>query len=376
MTEWAPSNPTRPGYVTNLDALSRLSHKDRIRLKEVCEKHPFLANEYYLSLIDWEDPNDPIRKIIIPSIEELENWGQLDASNENAYRVLPGVQHKYRSTVLFQISSACAGICRYCFRKRIFIQEEEEALHDLPRALDYVREHTEITNCLLTGGDPLMLPAARLDRVLRGLKEIDHLKVVRVGTRMLSFNPYRVLDDPDLLSSLEAYNSENNRLYVMTHFSHPRELTPLARLAVDLIRRTGSPVLNQCPMVKGVNDDPHTLASLFRELVFIGASPYYVFQCRPALGNRTYAVPIERGYDVFETAKGMVSGLAKRARYVMSHATGKIEIVGRDDNSVFFKYHRAALDQDTGRFMVCDSNPDAYWFDDYRHMRLSRRLNS
>jgi len=121
-------------------------------------------------------------------------------------------------------------------------------------------------------------------------------------------------------------------------------------------------------LINGVNNDAATLAELFRRLSFVGVPPYYTFQCRPAVGNKTYAVPIEDGYEVFEQAKTLVSGLAKRARFVMSHSTGKIEIVGKTREHVFFKYHRAASDEDSGRFLIYKRNPEAYWFDDYTEL--------
>ena len=127
-------------------------------------------------------------------------------------------------------------------------------------------------------------------------------------------------------------------------------------------------IANQTPLLKGINDDPEVLGELLGRLCFIGATPYYVFQCRPALGNKPYTVPIERGYEIVEQAKSLVSGLGKRVRFVMSHSTGKIEIVGKTKSRVYFKYHRAADDADSGRFLVLRSDSHAYWFDDYKEV--------
>ena len=151
----------------------------------------------------------------------------------------------------------------------------------------------------------------------------------------------------------------------MTHFAHPRELTEAAVRAIDLVQNANAVVANQTPIIRGVNDNPRVLAELLARLSFIGAVPYYIFQCRPALGNRAYTVPIEEAYDIIEQAKSLVSGLAKRVRFVMSHASGKIEIVGKTEGRVYLRYHRAFRDQDSGRFMVVKSNPNACWFDDY-----------
>ncbi|MBA7709043.1 hypothetical protein ES703_117950 [subsurface metagenome] len=162
----------------------------------------------------------------------------------------------------------------------------------------------------------------------------------------------------------------------MTHFVHPRELTDLAVKAVDLLQEAGAMIANQTPLIRGLNDNPEVMAELLRRLSFIGAVPYYIFQCRPALGNKAYTVPIEEGYEIVEQAKSRVSGLAKRARYTMSHSSGKIEIVGKTKDYVYFKYHRAFRDEDSGRFMVFKSNPNAYWFDDYDELVEDYPINA
>ncbi len=358
----------RSGYLSRIEDLKAMSHAEKAELTKVSEKFMFLASDYYLSLIDWDDPNDPIRRIIVPDMDELELWGRLDASDEDRYTVMPGLQHKYDSTALLLVSNKCGGICRYCFRKRIFIREHMEVLQDLPRALNYIREHKEITNVLLTGGDPLRLPTSEVDHIVTKLREIDHVYVIRIGTKMLSYDPYRILNDTSLMEMIERHTTDDKRIYVMTHFSHPRELTTEAKKAIRLLQGAGALLNNQTPLVRGVNDDPYTLAELFRKLSFVGVPPYYVFQCRPASGNKTYAVPIEEGYSIFEQAKSLCSGLAKRARYVMSHATGKLEILGMDDESVYFKYHRAAETLDAGSVLKFSHNPAAFWFDDYEEM--------
>lgn len=355
----------KPGYITKIDALPQLSPKHQAELKKITEKFPFRVNSYYLSLINWDDPDDPIRRIIIPDVCELDEWGRLDPSDEGAYTVCPGVEHKYNSTALLLVSDVCEGICRYCFRKRVFTESQSKHRLNLPAAMGYLKKHTEITNVLLTGGDPLTLSTPKLKNIIRQLSEIDHIRIIRIGTRVPVFNPYRITEDPDLLKMIKTYSTKSKKIYVMTHFVHPNELTDIAVEGVELLQKTGALMTNQMPLIRGVNDKPEVLAQILAKLSFIGAVPYYVFQCRPALGNKAYTVPIEEGYDIFERAKALVSGLAKRSRYVMSHSTGKIEIVGKTENRVYFKYHRAARDEDSGKFMVFKSNPKACWFDDY-----------
>jgi lysine 2,3-aminomutase len=355
-------------YLTKIEQLEQLSQTKKTELEQVTEKFAFRSNDYYLSLIDWNDPNDPIRTLIVPGLDELEEWGRLDPSDEKAYCVMPGLEHKYPSTALLLVSNVCDGICRYCFRKRVFINPLNEYLRDLPAAVQYIRQHNEITNVLLTGGDPLVLKSSKLENIIRQLRNIEHVSIIRIGTKIPAFNPSRIIEDTALTGLIKKYSTEQKRIYIMTHFTHPRELTDLAVKAVGLLQKAGAIIANQMPLIKGVNDKPEVLAELLAKLSFIGAVPYYIFQCRPSLGNKPYTVPIEQGYEIVEQAKALVSGLAKRVRFVMSHSSGKIEIVGRTENLVYFKYHRAADDADSGRFLSWGSNPDAYWLDDYTEM--------
>jgi L-lysine 2,3-aminomutase len=154
----------------------------------------------------------------------------------------------------------------------------------------------------------------------------------------------------------------------MTHFNHPREITPEATQAMNLIHKAGVISCNQTPLLKGINDKPEVLAELMRKLSFIGVPPYYIFQCRPTLGNKMFSVPIEEGFELFEQARMQCSGLAKRARFVMSHSTGKIEMVGKTNEHLYFRYHRAANPKEKARFIVFERNPEAYWFDDYNEI--------
>lgn len=360
-------NITKPKYITSLNAIEGLAEPERAGLAQVTDKYKFRANEYYLSLIDWDDPDDPIRNLIIPNMHELDEWGRLDPSNECAYTVMPGLEHKYDSTVLFLISSVCGGICRYCFRKRVFINKNEEILTDLPAAIRYVEKHKEITNVLLTGGDPLMLSTAKLREIITAFQKIEHVRIIRIGTKVPAFNPYRILEDSELLDLFESTRNTNTQLYLPVHFNHVRELTDVAVEAVNALRKTGAELANQTPLIRGVNDNPQAMADLFQTLSFIGVPPYYVFQCRPASGNKGYAVPIEEGYQIIEQANSIVSGLAKRSRFTMSHTTGKIEVVGLTASHIYFRYHRTADNADSGKFLIYERNPEAYWLDDYKN---------
>ncbi|OPX64880.1 MULTISPECIES: KamA family radical SAM protein [unclassified Methanoregula] len=359
-----------PKYITSvseLDNLVGLAPKEREKLETVTDLFPFRSNEYYLSLIDWKDGHDPLRRIVVPDAQELRKGGSADPSCEKEYTKQPGLQHKYDQTGLLLLTDVCGGICRFCFRKRLFMTCERETVKDVSANIEYIRNHPEITNVLLTGGDPLTLETRRLEKILRELREIPHVGIIRIGSKMLAYNPYRILNDPDLTYVLSRYSTPEKRIYLMAHFNHPRELTDISIRAAEALQKAGVVVVNQTPILSGINDSPETLTTLFRSLSFAGISPYYVFQCRPTTGNSLFQVPLEESYEILQKSWQACSGLAKRARFVMSHATGKIEIVGRTAEHVFMRYHQAAERADIGKFMVFRSNPIARWFDDYSH---------
>ena len=351
-------------YITRISKVEEISEQDRAWMEEVHSRYKFRANDYYLSLIDWNDPDDPIRRIVIPDIGELEEWGELDASNERAVTPVQGLEHKYGDTALLLISEVCGAYCRFCFRKRLFIDENDEVPHDTAPQLDYIRKHKEITNVLLTGGDPFIFSTHKLETVISQLREIEHVHIIRIGTKMLAFDPFRFIDDPSLLEMLTRYTTPMKRIYIMAHYNHPRELTPESIQAVDLLLKAGCIVCNQSPIIRGVNDNIDTLAELMRKLSFYGIVPYYFFQCRPTAGNKPFDLPIVKAWTVFDRARRMVSGLAARARFVMSHASGKIEVLAVDREHIYLRYHRAMNPLNEGRFMIMRRDDEAYWFDD------------
>ncbi len=355
-------------YLTKLEQIPQLSQSEINRLEEVNEKFIFRTNDYYQSLIDWDDPEDPIRRIVMPDVQELDDWGKLDASDEESYTVAKGVEHKYDSTALLLVNEVCAAYCRFCFRKRLFMDENEEVTKDVSEGLEYIRTHKEINNVLLTGGDPLIMSTSKLEPIIQKVREVDHVNIIRIGTKIPAFNPMRIYNDPSLEAMFRRYSTPEKRIYVMAHFNHPRELTPEAVRGLSFLLNAGAIVVNQTPMIAGVNDDPDVLAEMFNKLSYIGVPPYYVFQCRPTLGNRIYVTPLEEAFEIFETARTRCSGLAKRARVVMSHTTGKIEVVGLTEKYIYFKYLRAADEDTDAKFMVFKRNPDAYWFDDYKEL--------
>ena len=363
MTVW-------PKFIRDLDRLP-ITEEEKKVLSAVTAYFPFRINEYYMGLIDWNDPGDPIRRIVIPDpheIDGIENLTEedLDPSREYHYMVLPGLEHKYFTTAVILASNVCGGVCRFCFRKRLFMDRQvAELALDPDPAFEYIRKHTEIRNVLITGGDPLMLPNRKVEQLLDGLAEIDHIRYVRIGSKMPAWYPMRISEDSELIDIFRKFMATGRQLYLMVHFNHPREITPEAVRAIEVLRQAGVVLANQTPILNGVNDDPDTLAELFDRCTQAGVAPYYVFQDRPTAGNLPYAIPVEKAYTIVEHAKAKVSGLAKRVRFAMSHYLGKVEVAALTQEHIIIKFHQAADPENLGKIMIFRRNPEAMWLDDY-----------
>ena len=203
----------------------------------------------------------------------------------------------------------------------------------------------------------------RLTEIIEALRAIDHVRIIRIGSKMPAFDPWRLTNDAALQTLFLKHSTPRKRIYLMAHFDHPRELTDEAIDGIDRFIKCGVICVNQCPLIKGINDDPEILSEMYRLLSWIGCPPYYLFQGRPTAGNEPYEVPIVRGWEIFREALRRGSGLARRARYVMSHETGKLEILGVDAKFIYLRYHRAKDENNRGKFMVYQRNDDAYWLD-------------
>ncbi len=351
-------------FIHSLQDFERVTKIPAGDIQAVHARFPLHVSTYYASLIDWADPHDPLRKIVAPDMSELATEGSVDPSREGSYSPVPGLQHKYRSVAAILLSNSCAGACRFCFRKRLFLTGRSAPCATLPEMVGYVAKHAEISEVLITGGDSLMLPHTDLREILEAFSQVDHVRCVRLGTKVPAFLPQRILETPGLLDVLSHYAGRRFSISVVCHFNHPRELTDEADHALRLLRHTGATLLNQTPILRGVNDSVAVLAELFKKTSRLGVAPYYVFQCRPTIGNDSFLLPIESAYALFEAAKSTCSGLERRARYVMSHSAGKLEIVAITDDAMLFKFHRAACYDDTGRIVAVPRDPHARWLDD------------
>lgn len=226
-------------YFTDINKIAMLSELEKENLKEITDKFVFRVNDYYLSLINWDDPDDPIRKLVIPNEGELLEYGRWDASDEDTNYVVPGCQHKYRTTALLIVSEVCGAYCRYCFRKRLFRNDVKEAMADVSPGLEYIANNPEINNVLLTGGDSLILSTPKLRSIIENLRSIEHVKIIRLGSKIPVFNPMRISEDEELLELIRTYSTEDKRIYVMAHINHPREITPEAKKHLKLSTTQG-----------------------------------------------------------------------------------------------------------------------------------------
>ncbi len=337
--------------ITDIKAIPGISTEEFKAIQRVTKIFPFRITSHYITLVDWGDPHDPLRRIVVPDAGELESGGSLDPSREKNYYVLPGMQHKYPDTVLLLVSHECAGYCRYCFRKRLFLKKcTGENPPDIGNCLEYIRNHPEVRNVLLTGGDPLTLSSRLLMDIIRQITLLPRVGEVRIGTRMLSWDPGRVIADRYLLQELGELTGA--QLYVMSHFTHSRELCVEALEAIRLLRHCGVVISNQTPIIRGVNDSADAMEDLFNTLVAAGVAPYYIFQVRPTVGNSIYTVPPLEAYMIIREAQSRCSGLAARARYIISHYSGKLHVCGLTDEHLIMVYHRAAFPGDRGRTIL------------------------
>jgi KamA family protein len=368
MEQWREKLKSSIRTIDDLKRRAKLDGGEEKRLSEAIHTFPMQITPYYFNLINWEDPDDPLKKIVIPSVEELSAEGSLDTSKENEITILPGIQHKYVSTVLLLASDVCASHCRFCFRRRLKMDgssaEVLKSPEQLEKALAYIKNHREVDNVLITGGDPLMLTNRRLDSILEGLRKIEHVKIIRIGTRTPAYLPQRITEDVEFRNIISKHNREDSRIYFIVHFDHPRELTKEAIRALKLLIEEGAILRNQTVLLKGVNDKPEIIRELFNKLSYVGVTPYYLFQDRPVKGGKYFQVPLKESYRIFEQAKKGMTGLAKTASYIISHSTGKIAIVGIDDDRIYLKYHQAKNPEDTGKFFSLKLEEDTYWFDD------------
>jgi lysine 2,3-aminomutase len=275
--------------------------------KEVAEKLNdfFMArvNPYYLSLIRY--PGDPIWKQVVPDeIELYDIDAPEDPLNEDSMSPVPNITHRYPDRALFLTTSQCGIYCRFCTRKRKVGDSSKINMRELEAAFNYLEQHTEITDVILSGGDPLMLTDAMLEKVLSRLRQIPHIQIIRLGTKMPCVLPQRVT--PQLCEMIKKYHP----IYVNTHFNHPWEITEESKKACEMLVNSGVPVGCQTVLLKGVNDDPEVMKELMKKLLAMRVRPYYIYQADLTKGANHFRTPIDVGLEIMDNLRGHISGLA------------------------------------------------------------------
>ena len=260
---------------------------------------------YYASLAK-DHPEDPIRKIFMPNALELEDQFQrmLDPLDENNNRPSQRIIHRYPDRCLFLVTDYCNVYCRYCTRKHFTGKEQVFPKKDeYQSGLDYIKKTPKIREVILSGGDPLSLSDNRLEQVLKDLREIPHIEIIRIGSRIPVVNPFRITEE--LAKILKKYKP----VYLMTHFNHPREITRESAEALERIVDHGTPVFNQMVLLNGVNNHPAIIQALSRRLLYLRVKPYYMFQCDPSEGSDYLRTSIEDSLEIQKHLWGKVSGL-------------------------------------------------------------------
>lgn len=296
--------------ITTIDELAKfipLSTKEESQLKLVTSIYPLAITPYYLSLINPDNPDDPIRKQAIPTFEEvaLAGTGFEDPLEEQKDSVVPGLVHRYPDRVLMVLTNLCPMLCRHCTRKRewhkgVWVRTMDE----IEVMLDYIRRNKNVRDIVISGGDPLTIATSRLEEILHKLRQIDHVEIIRFGTRFPVVLPQRI--DNELCAMLSEYGP----IWLNTHFNHPREITPESALACDRLVRSGVPVNNQSVLLRDVNDSVKTQTKLCQGLLKIKVRPYYLYQCDEVQGTEHLRTPVETGINIIEGMRGHTSGLA------------------------------------------------------------------
>ena len=306
------------------------------------------------------DPRDPLLRQVVPTNGEMQavSGFNRDPVGEMSRGAADGLIHKYQGRALLVVTGVCAIHCRYCFRRHYPYGQHTVQGRGLEAAIGAIEEDRSITEVIFSGGDPLSLADQPLNDLCDAVEAIPHVRRLRWHTRTPIVMPSRV--DNGLLDVIAG---RSKPLAVVVHANHPQELSDDVQIACRALAGSGVSLLNQSVLLAGVNDDADVLAELYRELAFIGCPPYYLFQCRPTAGNEAYEVPIVRGWEIFREVLRRGSGLTRRARYVMSHETGKVHVVGVDEKHIYLRYHRAKDPANRGRLMIYHRNDDACWLD-------------
>lgn len=294
---------------------------DSREITRVKRRYPMKVSSHYLGLIQEKD--DPIWRQCVPSIKELQDVVNAeDPLHEEEHAKTPYLVHKYPDRVLLLVSNKCAMFCRFCTRKRKVGRSSQIPMGEVMRSIDYIREHPEVRDVIVSGGDPLMRSDRELEQILIALRDIPHVEVIRIGTRMPCVDPKRITRR--LANMLKRYHP----LYMNIHFNHPREVTPEVSRACALLADAGIVLGSQTVLLRGVNDSHEVMTELMHRLLAIRVRPYYIYQCDLVRGVEHFRTPLEEGLNIIKRMQGYTSGLCV-PHFVVDTAGGKIPVSPR-----------------------------------------------
>ena len=305
--DWKWQVKNRIETVEELKKHIKLTEEEEVGIRESLKTLRMAITPYYLSLIDTDDPHDPIRKQSIPTINELyiSPDDLQDPLHEDSDSPVPGLTHRYPDRVLFLITDMCAMYCRHCTRRR-FAGQRDAALptERIDKAIDYIARTPQVRDVLLSGGDALLMSNDKLEYILKKLRDIPHVEIIRIGTRTPVVMPQRITDD--LVNMIKKYHP----VWVNTHFNHPNEITPESTEACGRLADAGIPLGNQSVLLRGINDCSHVMKKLVTGLVKIRVRPYYIYICDQSMGISHFRTPVSKGIEIIENLRGHVSGYA------------------------------------------------------------------
>jgi len=279
----------------------------RKKLQQVAEIFPIRINSYFKDLIKEE--NDPLWRQVVPTIEELDDFISMEESlesdplHEEEDMPVPELVHRYPDRVLLMLNNQCPIICRFCTRKRKIGFPGIVTRDTLRQGIEYIAAHPEIRDVIMSGGDPLLVPDKELERILKALRDIKHLEIIRIGTRVPGTLPDRIT--PELCEMLKKYHP----LYANLHFNHPDEITPEVERACNRLADTGIPLGAQTVLLKGVNDDVEVMKELVHKLLKVRVKPYYLYQADMTLGTDHFRTTVEKGLEIIQGLQGHTSGM-------------------------------------------------------------------
>ena len=352
--DWRWQLSHRVNDLAEIEQILNLTDEEREGLSAP-DKFRVDITPYFISLIDPNDPDDPIRRQVIPIGSEHEAFTAMmeDSLAEDRHSPVPGLVHRYPDRVLMLVTTQCASYCRYCTRSRIVGDPTQNFnSRDHEAQLDYLRRTPQVRDVLISGGDGLTLAPKLFEKILRGLREIPHIEIIRIGSRVPVFLPQRI--DDELCAMLEKYHP----LWINLHFNHPNEITPEVSRAVDKLTRAGLPVGNQSVLLAGVNDCVHIQRSLVHKLVANRIRPYYLYQCDLVEGSGHFRTPVGKGLEIMEGLRGHTSGYAVPT-YVIDAPGGGGKIPVMPNYLISYSDHKVVLRNYEG-YITTYEEPETY----------------